>query len=151
MLNERFDLYIINVIHKNMKKLAAALTKALRESDIDRGLLLSKTTIKPTALSRYLNAKAIPTPDSLVQIMAELPEKQALEVFSAYIKETLPPSLAKKISIKGSAVSDDAEPSSVDAAEDDLNDSIELLRELARDRKDIRTMLINLCDALKKR
>ena len=149
----------------SMKKLAAALSRALRESGVERGELLKKTKIGATAMSRYLNAKALPTPESLAQIMAQLPEKQALDVFSAYIKETLPRSLSNIVSIgKSSPKNENAVLREDEAAyqsapskgesksedvDEELEDSIALLKELANNRSDIKSMLINLCDALK--
>lgn len=134
-----------------MKKLASALARALRESGVDRGLLLNATQIGAPAMSRYLNGKAVPTPQSLARIMSELPEQQALNVFRAYLQEIFPQKLSNKIELvkeqedTSSSSLEEKQPPEVD---DEVEDSLNLLRELSLQRADVKAMLVQLSDVL---
>jgi len=148
---DKFFLLLLMV----MKKLAAAFARAIRESGVERPQLLKKTGIGAPALSRYLNAKATPNPESLARIMSEFPEKHALELFTAYLQEVFPAELCRKIQLTEDSGSDSlSEDSSsygvgLETHHDELEDSLILLKELAAQREDIRQMLIQLTDVLR--
>lgn len=137
-----------------MKKIAVALARVLRESKLNRVEITSQTGIGATALSRYLSGKAIPSSSSLAKLMLMLPEKQALDLFQAYLKEIFPKKLVDKISISTHQPTQQSEEIKqeeeleLEEELEELEDSLNILREFSIEKASVKKMVIGIAEAI---